>query len=209
MASQWLRCPATDPEGYRCFGFLSHAGGHQWRRCAWTDPEGYPCFLPPSHPGDHELAWFARPTTPGATRTVRYRGDYEWAAAQAQEEAEELAFHHWFPVSQTYVPGSWGTGAWVLAFLTVIVLVGIIVLVYMLAAKPAGELVVVYEYRPPTPTPAKMAAPAQVAPVVAIGPNDDTKTCPQCAEQVKAAALVCRFCRYEFGSTPPSGQPGV
>jgi hypothetical protein len=26
----------------------------------------------------------------------------------------------------------------------------------------------------------------------------DTKTCPDCAEEVKAAARICRFCRYEF-----------
>ena len=24
------------------------------------------------------------------------------------------------------------------------------------------------------------------------------KTCPQCAEQVKVDAKICRFCRYEF-----------
>jgi len=153
MASQWLRCPATDPEGYRCVRFVSHEGNHQWRRCPWTDPQGYPCFLPPSHPGDHELAWFAKPTAAGATRTVRYRGNYEGAAAQADGDARELAFHHWFPVSQTYVPGAWGTGAWVLAFLSLVLLVGIIVLLYMLAAKPAGELVVIYEYRPQTSDP--------------------------------------------------------
>ncbi len=28
--------------------------------------------------------------------------------------------------------------------------------------------------------------------------SDDYKTCPDCAEQVRAAARVCRFCRYEF-----------
>ena len=28
-----------------------------------------------------------------------------------------------------------------------------------------------------------------------------TKTCPRCAEQVKPAALVCRFCGYDFAVT--------
>ncbi|MFI5259602.1 MAG: hypothetical protein ACHQ01_08350 [Candidatus Limnocylindrales bacterium] len=155
---------------------MSHQGRHEWQRCAWTDPDGYPCFLPPSHPGDHELAWFARPTTPGATRTVRHQGDYEWAAAEAQEEAEELALHHWFPVSQTYVQGSWGTRAWVLAILSVVILVGIIVLAYMLAAKPAGELVVVYEYRPATSTSSIAAVSASVAAATGWNPEGRTKT---------------------------------
>ncbi len=177
-ANQWLRCPATDPEGYRCVRFLSHQGAHQWRRCAWTDPEGYRCFLPPSHPGDHELAWFARPTPPGTTRTIRYHGTPESAAAQADGDAPELAFHDWFPVSQTYVSGAWGTWAWVLAYLTVVLLIGIAVLVYMRATTPAGELFVVYEYRPSTPTRASAAVPAPVAPVGAVRPKDDTTTCP-------------------------------
>ena len=31
----------------------------------------------------------------------------------------------------------------------------------------------------------------------------DTKTCPDCAEEVKAAARICRFCRYEFDRPEP------
>ena len=36
-----------------------------------------------------------------------------------------------------------------------------------------------------------------------------TKTCPQCAEDVEAAALMCRYYRYEFGPLPPPGPPGT
>lgn len=34
-------------------------------------------------------------------------------------------------------------------------------------------------------------------------PDDlDTKTCPRCAEDVKAAAEVCRFCGHTFADSP-------
>jgi hypothetical protein len=31
---------------------------------------------------------------------------------------------------------------------------------------------------------------------------DEFKTCPRCAEKIKRAAFVCRFCGYEFGGPP-------
>jgi hypothetical protein len=36
--------------------------------------------------------------------------------------------------------------------------------------------------------------------------NEPTKKCPRCAESVKAAALVCRFCNHEFD---PSSIPAA
>jgi hypothetical protein len=37
---------------------------------------------------------------------------------------------------------------------------------------------------------------------------DGTKTCPQCAEQVQGAALVCRFCGHRFDGKPAPVAPG-
>jgi hypothetical protein len=37
--------------------------------------------------------------------------------------------------------------------------------------------------------------------------NDDEKVCPRCAETIKRAALVCRYCGHEFGEGPPSSAP--
>ena len=47
------------------------------------------------------------------------------------------------------------------------------------------------------------AAPAPVAPTT-VAVADESKVCPQCAETIKAAAKICRFCRYEFGQTVSS-----
>jgi hypothetical protein len=96
--------------------------------------------------------------------------------------------------SQSWAPGTYGAGAFLLALLLCFVLIGFLIFVYLLIVKPDGVLSVTYELR------AAPVIPATVAPAA-------EKTCPKCAEQVKVAATICRFCRHEFTAPPthPSG----
>ena len=95
-----------------------------------------------------------------------------------------MATQGYYPTSQTWAPGSYGCGAFIFALILCLVLIGFLVFVYMLIVKPDGTLTVTYSYQRQTLTPALS--------------EEDEKTCPQCAEQVKAAANVCRYCGHSF-----------
>ena len=135
-----------------------------------------------------------------AAMVRRYKGASQADTLRDFEiEAAVLSKAGYIPTTQSWTRGQWGTSAWILAFLALIFVIGIIVLVYMIAVRPAGELVVTYEFKP-------TAMPSGRDETTRDGP---TKVCPQCAEEVKAAALLCRFCRYEFGQPPPPGPSGA
>ena len=119
------------------------------------------------------------------TIIVTYKGSQEQATEAFQIDAARKSGQDYYPTSQSWAPGSYGCGAFLLALLLCFVLIGILVFIYMFIVKPAGTLSVTYELRS-----------TSLGSTAAI--ERDEKTCPKCAEQIKAAALVCRFCGHNF-----------
>ena len=150
-----------------------------------------------------------------------FKGKPEATAQLMRDETARLEPHGYVAVSQQYVQGQWGSGAFLAALVLCVVLIGLLIFVYMRIVKPEGTLTVTYEHRvqpdqilvPTTSTQAaSVSAPPAATDVSAAalaGAQAATKICPQCAETVKAATLICRYCRYEFGQLPPAGQPGT
>lgn len=109
-----------------------------------------------------------------------YSGNQDSATAQFQSDSVKMAAQGYFPTSQSWAPGSHGCGSFIIALLLCVIVVGVLVFIYMLLVKPAGTLTVTYERREQE---------------ILI---TEEKTCPKCAEQVKAAAKICRFCGHDF-----------
>lgn len=108
-----------------------------------------------------------------------YKGTESSATAAFKDDAAEMAARGFFPTSQTYAPGTYGCGSFLVALLLCFLIIGILIFVYMLIVKPDGVLMVTYEERQQAVT-------------------SEEKICPRCAETVKAAAKACRFCTFEF-----------
>ena len=114
-----------------------------------------------------------------------YKGSHSQAIAAFQADSAIMAAEGYYPTSQTWAPGSYGCVSFFWAILLCFIIIGILIFIYMLIVKPDGTLTVTYELR-------------LVSGNSLGGTLVDEKTCPKCAEQVKAAALVCRFCGHYF-----------
>lgn len=115
-----------------------------------------------------------------------YKGNQDTATRVFQADATAMAVQGYVPTSQNWAPGAYGCGAFIGALFLCIVLIGIVIFIYMLLVKPEGTLAVTYELRD-----VALATPTSVT-------SAAEKTCPMCAEQVKAAAQVCRYCGHTF-----------
>ena len=114
----------------------------------------------------------------------QYEGKQEVALAQYQADTNLMTAQGYFPVSQNWVPSK-RVFLCVIGIILIPLGVGVLILLLLLFTQPKGYLNVTYAYRE------KKQSPADTVP----SPN---KTCPKCAEAVKDAATVCRFCNHEF-----------
>ncbi|WP_291994909.1 zinc ribbon domain-containing protein [Candidatus Accumulibacter sp. ACC003] len=113
-----------------------------------------------------------------------YKGSQAKAMELFQSDAAKMAAEGYFPTSQSWAPGAYGCGSFLGALLLCVVLVGFLIFIYMHLVKPDGTLTVSYQ--------------RSEAAVASNSVPSAEKTCPKCAEQVKAAAQVCRFCGHNF-----------
>jgi hypothetical protein len=132
--ADFVRCTATDDEGYRCILRPSHDGPHRWDRCQARDAGGHRCMLPPGHPGDHEPPWYDRDATPGELHRITYGGAQNEVTVLAHKAERIAARYGWTARSRTFTTSF----LWRLAPIRWLAP----------GASPSGRLTVVYEFRP-------------------------------------------------------------
>jgi len=84
-------------------------------------------------------------TKPVIVRT--YHGTQGSATAAFRRDAENLAKQGYVPMSEVWAPGSWGCGAFIVALVLCLILIGFLVFIYMLIVKPGGVLTVTYQHQ--------------------------------------------------------------
>ena len=89
-----------------------------------------------------------------------YRGRHHSDAIAAfQRDAQALAARGYAPTTQSWAQGQYGCGAFLLALLLAVVLIGVLIFIYMLIVKAEGKLTVTYA-RATAPMPTEDQIPA-------------------------------------------------
>ncbi len=86
--------------------------------------------------------------------TRLYRGNQQQALAAFGADYATLGPAGYVPISQVWVEGSWGCGAFAIAALLILFVgLGLLIIAYLLIVKPAGTFTVTYQLQaPPQPS---------------------------------------------------------
>ena len=110
-----------------------------------------------------------------------YQGSQATARKLFLKDSKRKETKGYYPISEEWELGRWGAVSFIVALLLCFIFIGFLVFLYMIIVKPPGTLTVTYSLKENEEETV-----------------DDIKTCPQCAESVKAAAKICRYCSHEF-----------
>jgi hypothetical protein len=125
-----------------------------------------------------------------------YRGSLEAATLAFQRDQGPMKQGQWYPTSQTYQPGSWSAGAFILALVLCLLLVGFLVFIYLVVVKPPGTLVVTYEYRGEGQPSAPPFDPYGKAPAGYL--------CGRCGKNLSPAWVAkCQHCGVRYAEALP------
>ena len=80
-----------------------------------------------------------------------YPGYHEQATELFQADAEELAHHGYLPLTQSYAEGRYSRGTLIITTFLIFFGIGILMLLYMAAVRPPGNLAVTYVRRDALP----------------------------------------------------------
>jgi hypothetical protein len=97
-----------------------------------------------------------------------YRGNQQSDVTPSfRKDADILAGRGYTPTTQSWAEGQWGGGAFLVALLLCVVLIGFVVFLYLLVVKPEGTLTVTYarqEVQPASVAPPTPSALAETVP---------------------------------------------
>jgi len=85
--------------------------------------------------------------SPNQIVVKNYTGSSESATEEFKADSVRMGNQGYYPISQSWTPGSYGCGSFIVALLLCVILIGFLVFIYMLIVKPEGTLTVTYEYR--------------------------------------------------------------
>ncbi|MGF1601091.1 MAG: zinc ribbon domain-containing protein [Thermosynechococcaceae cyanobacterium] len=199
------------PQCYKTLNPPLATGRQVCRYCGWADQpkkselSGVPAdaLLAPDIasnliPGEPETPVTATSKEPKPRSIIKnYRGTQNTALKNFEYDAASMAEAGYHPTSQSWAEGSYSSATYLLAAIFILFCgFGLLILFYLVIVKPAGTLSVTYILSEDSQTNHSLDYTAETA-------MDRGKICPMCAESVKAAARLCRYCGHSFELQEP------